>query len=341
MYSRADTNDPHSEYEPGDSTSVHGHAFVDALFKLISEGLRTGRTLPALVAEATDLLEHRRSGGLDDTERVAHLLCRESLRAERQRRNLLRAAELQRSWAPPTHRLRANDMEIAGCLETAGLCGGDFWDARRLRDGGVLLAIGDAIGAGMDAALVVSAARGGLGIASSLLPEHRVSPANVLHIMSRAVRELGRDRVNMTCAVVIVYPGGQALCASAGHPLPYVLRRCGRIETIPVRGPVLGDPPGRYEEAVVELEANDGLFMCTDGVIEARDARGFEFGRRRLPNLLRSAASLPLTDARDLVLASLESHREAEQQQDDIAFLFARRARLDWARQLDSARGND
>jgi phosphoserine phosphatase RsbU/P len=80
--------------------------------------------------------------------------------------------------------------------------------------------------------------------------------------------------------------------ANAGHPPPLLLRE-GTIRELGAPSPLLGRfRSASYASASIELKPADRILAYTDGIVEARNARGEEFGEERLHALLRSGATL-------------------------------------------------
>jgi sigma-B regulation protein RsbU (phosphoserine phosphatase) len=74
---------------------------------------------------------------------------------------------------------------------------------------------------------------------------------------------------------------------NAGHNPPLLLRRDGSVEPLEQGGVILGMAPNlRYEQASIELAPEDFLLMYTDGVSEAMNPSGEEFGEERIRDLL-------------------------------------------------------
>jgi serine phosphatase RsbU (regulator of sigma subunit) len=112
---------------------------------------------------------------------------------------------------------------------------------------------------------------------------------------------------------------------NAGHNPPYLLRRNG--ENIEIReladgGPVVGLlPVVAYDEADVALLPGDLLVSFTDGVTEALNAGGEEFGEDRLQQLLRSSLGAPASEVASRLAGRLRQWAGAAEQHDDLTFI--------------------
>ncbi|WP_327137951.1 SpoIIE family protein phosphatase [Streptomyces sp. NBC_01340] len=195
------------------------------------------------------------------------------------------------------------------------LVGGDWFETVRLHFGRTLLAVGDVMGHGLDAAVDMNAYRSMLRyVASTDLPPHRV-----LRRLDSAVAEDGVRRP-ATCLLVQVDPTrGTATLASAGHLPPVVFAGDGSGELLQVPvGPPLGTGVGGYEAATRALAPEDTLVMFTDGLVERR-GEDIDVSLARLAGL-RLPPGTGVDEALDAVLVWLDA-RHAE---DDVALLAAR-----------------
>jgi serine phosphatase RsbU (regulator of sigma subunit) len=130
----------------------------------------------------------------------------------------------------------------------------------------------------------------------------------------------------VTCFYGVLDPkSGRLHYANAGHDLPY-LWRGGDADELRVRGMPLGLMPGMsYEEKEIALDAGEGVFFYSDGLVEAHNPKGEMFGFQRLRALVaelgdeRSLGGLPLEELYSFV-------GEGWEQEDDITLLTLRRS---------------
>jgi serine phosphatase RsbU (regulator of sigma subunit) len=231
------------------------------------------------------------------------------------------ARTLQESLLPPELPDVAG-AEVAARFQPAGEAievGGDFYDVFDTSHGWSVV-MGDVCGKGADAAAVTALARYTL----RTLGVQESSPAEVLRKLNDALLRQRTDRRFCTVAYASLQVNGQGyadVCLSTGgHPLPYVLRADGTVETIGEPGTLLGVLPDvRLTDTAVRLQRGDVMVLYTDGVTEARGPRGM-FGTDRLKAVLASCAGL---DAKS-VAARIESAALEIQEgnpRDDIAVL--------------------
>ena len=205
--------------------------------------------------------------------------------------------------------------------------GGDFYDFFELEDGRVGVAVGDATGKGMPAALAVSATSSMLRAVAQALGSS--SPGEVLSRVNETL--VARIPANMfvTCFYAILDPKSATLSyANAGHDLPY-LQRNGDAEELRARGMPLGLMPGMgYEEKQIVLERNDSALLYSDGLVEAHDPQGEMFGFPRLRALIAEHADGERSLG-DFLLEELYSFvGEGWEQEDDITLLTLERSSI-------------
>lgn len=172
---------------------------------------------------------------------------------------------------------------IQSVYKPASQVGGDFFQIIPTETGGVLAVVGDVSGKGLPAAMTVSLLVGTV----RTLAHYTQSPGEILAAMNQ--RMLARTSGGFTtCFVMRVDADGALTVANAGHLAPYL-----RGEELEVEG---GLPLGLaadsiYNEATFRLENHDQLTMVTDGVVEARDAKGELLGFERMAGLSARAAA--------------------------------------------------
>ncbi len=183
------------------------------------------------------------------------------------------AATLQASLLPP-HLPELPGAELAAAYRPAGdghEVGGDFYDVFDTEDGAWWLVVGDVCGKGAAAAAVTALARYTIRAAAV----RTRAPSEVLRRLADAM--LRQDAAhNRYCTIACMRldlstSPVQLTVSSGGHPLPTVLRRDGRTETIGVPGTLLGmvDDPELHDVAA-ELGPGDLVVAFTDGLTEAR-----------------------------------------------------------------------
>lgn len=163
--------------------------------------------------------------------------------------------------------------------------GGDFYDLFEV-GGHWMAVVGDVCGKGPEAAALTALAR------HTLRATARLGPAGAVARVHEAIKASGEyTYCTLCCAELRPGPGGIAvIVTTAGHPEPRVVSKDGSVRRLDVTGPLVGaldEPSFRAQE--LTLEPGSTLFICSDGIPEARHDGDF-FGDHRLEALLGALA---------------------------------------------------
>jgi hypothetical protein len=258
------------------------------------------------------------TGGLCGHLGVA--LAHAELAAERDRV----ASALEATLLPPVLP-RIVGVDLATRYRAAGPSdvGGDFYDVFPVGAQRWAVVLGDVSGSGPDAAALTGVARYSV---RAIAPEVQ-SPAGVLSRLNDLLCRQGAEDRFVTAQLArltATLDAVQVTLADGGHPPALVLRDDESVEVLDrATGTLLGMLPGTtFTDVDVTLRGGDALVLYTDGVIEARNAAGDQFGQDRLVDLLatcagRSAAGI----ARRIELAALAHSPELA---DDMAVVVIR-----------------
>ena len=223
---------------------------------------------------------------------------------------------------------RVDGYELAARNRPARQCGGDYYDVLRLSrrelDGGMLLCVADVSGKGLPAALVMSnmqaTLRALIGRTSSL--------AELAGQASELLFAATPPEKYVTAALVELAPASGALTfVGAGHLDNLVLRASGEAEALLSTGTPLGlfSTGAPYDQSTHQLDPGDALVLFSDGVTEAQNADGDEFGEARLFEVLRACPGRPGAEVIDRVFAAIDGFAAGAPQFDDITVVVARR----------------
>jgi serine phosphatase RsbU (regulator of sigma subunit) len=208
--------------------------------------------------------------------------------------------------------------------------GGDFYGAHPLPDGGALFYLGDVSGKGVDAAIFTGQIRQGLQALRSVETE----PGRLLRLLNGSVLETTRAGGHGRFATMVLgraykVPGGGLVLtlATGGHLPPLVLREDGFVETIDLRGMLVGVVPDpRIGAATVHLKTGETCLLFSDGVTEARGGpQGEQYGTTRLMDALDGCHLMPAPAVAERV-AQLVGDWLNGREHDDIAVLAIRAA---------------
>ena len=173
------------------------------------------------------------------------------------------------------------EFDIFATMSPAKEVGGDFYDFFLVDDDHLALVIADVSGKGVPAAMFMVIAKTLLKNAA----QTGLSPKVVLENVNNQLCENNDAEMFVTVWLgILEISTGKMVCANAGHEFPAIRRAGGRFELLKDRhGFVLaGLEDAKYREYEIQLGHGDMLFVYTDGVTEATDARNQLYGTQRL-----------------------------------------------------------
>ena len=285
-------------------------------------GVVVGLTVPtvfflALTIALTQVERRRFLAGW----RKEHNRARES---RRMREEIETARRIQLSMLPQA----APDVtwiELAAASRPANEVGGDYYEYFRLSPAQLVLVIGDVAGHGLASGLLLSGVRSCL----YLIEDQLSAPVAVLERLNHMVRRTTDKRtyVTLLCASLERQgASGTLTLASAGHPP--VLHYCahsGRFEEVGKGALPLGTYLDVcYEQQTCAVAPRDILIFYTDGLVEARNDQGQDYGDARLQRAVARAVGGSARDVRDSILGDLSNFKGDAEQADDITLVVAR-----------------
>jgi len=229
--------------------------------------------------------------------------------------------------------------EIASCFEAARDVAGDFYDVFRLTSSSHLaIVIGDVCDKGVGAALFMTLFRsliratslyGCMG--SSLVdanPETAANPAhgvllNSMHTTNRyiATTHAGASMFASVFFGLLDTQTGELSYVNAGHEAPIIFRNNGTTEILAITGGVVGlFPAANFEVLTTTLNKGDLIFTYSDGVNEAKNTEGQQFGEERILKVATPEGDGVENFLRDMLNAIRQFRGEADQS-DDITML--------------------
>jgi sigma-B regulation protein RsbU (phosphoserine phosphatase) len=220
----------------------------------------------------------------------------------RMERELQMARELQVGLLP-TEAPALPGWEFAATWLPAREAAGDYYDFVPLRGGRLALVIADVCDKGMPAALFMALSRSIVRASLDSAP----SPAEGVARANRRIHADATSGMFVTLFCAEVQPGvGEIVCVNAGHHPPLLAAAASgkKPAVLLPAGMALGVlADSSYEQGVVHLDPGDLLLLYTDGVTDARNAEGEEFGKARVERLLLEARGQSAPE----VVAALEA----------------------------------
>jgi sigma-B regulation protein RsbU (phosphoserine phosphatase) len=194
--------------------------------------------------------------------------------------------------------------QISGAWQPARIVGGDYYDVLPFDDDSVGLCIADVAGKGMPAAMLMSNFQASVrGFASpALAPDALCEKLNNL-----VCRNIAADRFITFVYAHLHGPSRRLSYTNAGHNAPIVLHRDGTHERLDTGGGVLGIfKQQSFEAGSFQLAPGDRIALYTDGVTEARDGAGTEFGDSRLIEVLQDCRDADSQIAQEKIFSTVE-----------------------------------
>jgi phosphoserine phosphatase RsbU/P len=253
-------------------------------------------------------------------------LCLDHLTSEEQRaleRDLELASQVQRGLLPQTD-VRHRDWRMHYFYRPAGVVSGDYCDLIRptAESGKLVFLLGDVSGKGVAASLLMTHLHAMFRVLSSLGLE-------LDQLMEMANRMFCESTIAGQYATLIcgrAGPSGEIEITSAGH-FPALLAAHDGVDKIEATGLPLGMfATSRYTVHRVRLEPRDTLLLYTDGISEATDASGEEYG---VAGLSRATGARHGWEPKDLVaacIADVEKHSSGGRQLDDQTLMVIQRS---------------
>jgi phosphoserine phosphatase RsbU/P len=207
-----------------------------------------------------------------------------ALQFRRQEQERAEAHAIQQGLLPKVLPQHAG-YEIAGAWQPAQSIGGDYYDVLPFDESHLGLCIADVAGKGLPAALLMS----NLQAAFRGLAAPSLSPASLCQRLNSLVcHNTTDDRFITFFYAHLDGPSRTLRYSNAGHNPPIIFHRDGSHERLQEGGGVLGIfPQQSFSSGDARLAAGDRVVLFTDGVTEAHDAEGEEFGEHRLLEVLR------------------------------------------------------
>jgi sigma-B regulation protein RsbU (phosphoserine phosphatase) len=195
---------------------------------------------------------------------------------------------------------------VSASTQSVGFVGGDFYDVARISDTKIAFCIADAAGKGLPAALLMSNLQATL---KSLIGEC-TQPREVCTRANRILFDImpANKFISFFYGVLDSKTNRFTYC-NAGHCPPVLVREDGRSCTLNNSGAVFGHfSTWPYEQADVEFQRGDSLLMFSDGVVEASDPEGNQFGEEQLVQVTREFSSPNAHSLRNALMQAVSAH---------------------------------
>ena len=226
----------------------------------------------------------------------------------------------------PTSFPSSEEYQTFGSMTPAREVGGDFFDLIPLEHGRIGLAVADVSDKGVPAALFMMSSRTVLKGAAIGMAE----PGGVLREVNDFLCADNEAMMFVTVFYAVYDPAsGELTYANGGHNLPVVVHADGSATVMPgTSGIALGIMPGaEYQESTIALAPGDTVIFYTDGVTEAVNEGGEEFGMERLAGIFADGAGRDCQSATRAVFDEVAAFAGEAPQFDDITCLALHRSK--------------
>jgi sigma-B regulation protein RsbU (phosphoserine phosphatase) len=297
------------------------------------------------------------AAAFNDMSANIEVLLEERVERERLEREVEIAAEVQAQLFPRSvPKLLTVEMS-AECRAARGVAG-DYYDYIEVAPGLVALALGDVSGKGVSASLVMSNLQASLRAQTTITAErmeiaesavvasaeagagggghfltHVVAAAEINGAVARMMTNINRQLCESTesnrfaTLFLALYEDGtrQFRYTNAGHNAPILVRACGSTERLTTGGMMVGAFDwATYEEAGAALAPGDVLLIFSDGISEAENAIGEEYGEERLIQFAVEHRTLSVNELRDAIFVEVNAWSDARERGDDQTLVIVK-----------------
>jgi phosphoserine phosphatase RsbU/P len=285
---------------------VIGVLYLDGRERRTSRSSSTPASLEAFATQAAIAIESAR-------------LYAEAAEKARIDRDLRVAADIQRSLLPEPTYSGAN-CDLAAVSIPCRTIGGDFYDYLDLANGDFAFTLGDVAGKGPAAALLAA------GVQSHFVAQVAVcnDPAQTIARINTALLRRPIEARFATMFHGVLARDGRFSYCNAGQEPPLMVGR-QELTSLKAGGPVLGLlTGGEYGFETVRLKPNDLVVVFSDGVTEAINTAGEEFGRERVVEVISACHGTKPETVLETVLDALREFSQGAPQSDDVSALILR-----------------
>ncbi len=224
----------------------------------------------------------------------------------------------------PSRNFSLGEWEACYEYEPLGPVSGDFCDLQAAEDGRMFFLVGDIAGKGVSASLLMSHLH---AILRSLL-SMGMPLSELLQRANRLFCEVARPPYYATLVCGFAGGSGEVEICNAGHCPPVVLH-AGENAFVPATGVPLGlFCDAQYHVARLQLEHGDLMVLYTDGISEARDRAGQEYGAERIAEFVRRLRGLTAAEIATACHGDIRRFLGGAARADDLTIMAVRRRTL-------------
>lgn len=250
--------------------------------------LRIGTLITIIVGAVLYIYENTKDRLERQNVRLQQAVRTGEVRLEQQEKELAVAREIQVGLIP-TQIPQLDELQVAASWQPARAVGGDYFDVIKLGEQRMVICIADVVGKGIAAALLMA----NVQAAVKVFVGENTSPSEICQQLNRVLcSNLAPGKfVTFFCCVIDTQARTLSYC-NAGHCCPLLFHANGQVEVCDQGGTVLGVfPDPRYESATIQFSPSDKMMLFTDGITEATNRSGEEYGEVRLRQSLEENSS--------------------------------------------------
>jgi sigma-B regulation protein RsbU (phosphoserine phosphatase) len=257
------------------------------------------------------------AGVIEQARLRVEALEKERLEQENKRmeRELDLARDIQMSLVP-SQPLPLGPWEILGRVVPARQVGGDYYDYFPLDETRAALTIADVSGKGVPASLLMASVQASL---RAFCDGRQPIPEAIQRVNQSVCRSASGGKFITLFYAELDAANGVLRYTNAGHNYPMLRRADGTVEELTTGGLLLGlFDTATYEQGEVPFGPGDALLLYSDGLSEAADTRGEQFGEDRLRTAFDSSQALPPADVIPQLFEAIGTFRGSAGQGDDM-----------------------
>lgn len=249
-------------------------------------------------------------------------LLEEQMGRERLEQELQLASEIQQRFQPTAPPI-VQGYELQGISFSCYEIGGDYYDFIEREDGRLVVALGDVSGKGTAAALLMSSLHAAVHAQAA---SHSSLVETITNVNKYLAENIPSNRFVTLFYAELDPKSGSLAFVNAGHNPPIIVHESGTVEQLSSGGLPLGIIPDTdYREGRTQLQPGDVLVIYSDGVSEAINPGGEEFGPDRLCHVVSENLNATAAGIRDRIESALTTFVQGTPANDDITLVIVKR----------------
>lgn len=252
----------------------------------------------------------------------------DSEHANRMAQELQDAQVVQQTLMPEVRRIARGPLQMCGVYRSASKLSGDWWNHFQIDEHRTLLVLADVVGHGIGSAVVGAMA---YGCASQLYQEEQgnLRPEMILTRLNETICATTRGKFTMSCFAVIIDTKNSTLTFASGaqaFPLLYRANDSNKpfVPLVATGSPLGSSRESKFEANTQAFGPGDMLICYTDGLTEAANGTGDQFGDRRVRQTVQRNAGRNVEEICEALLAEVGRFVGSATLEDDQTLVVAR-----------------